>query len=385
MAISTSPRILSYNAWLHIQHWHQSLSIRSRFQRRGSCLRAKPLRNAFLPTASLVETLGETRWNLYGKHQRASARSMCFSQGFWKMQTGRIWWFFLHVLLKLWDVRDLKLKLVDVANSNINSLDRVNREEMFFFEEWQPSTTQLLDLHFDIFRYALCWTTHHFLMQLWLVLEGKLMETFQVSQPLVLPCLISPQMLLKRFPSKLPFDFICKNTSPIFYDMAVFWWFSLAHNLHQERRGKQPAASSHHWQLHPWPRFGEQNFNVSMQSVKLFHSGCAINVSWNCLEKDGGCTEWVKSGWTGKERLQVCWWKCCWIQLIWIQSILSSYQESISKSLSCFGRHWQIFHYERKCALWHYRVRNNDSLDNCSSWQSVSHFNPSPFDKIDFR
>ena len=48
--------------------------IRSRFQRCGSRLRAKPVRHEFLPTASLVKTLGEI------KMERLGEASACISQ-----------------------------------------------------------------------------------------------------------------------------------------------------------------------------------------------------------------------------------------------------------------------------------------------------------------
>lgn len=119
------------------------------------------------------------------------------------------------------------------------------------------------------------------------------------------------------------------------------WWFSPQFTP-RKKFGPLLLGICHHWQLHhpSMAEVWEQNFNVSMQSVKLFHSGCAINVSWNCLEKDGGCygagKEWMN--WKGETTR--CWW-CCWIQLI-----LNAYQESTTKSLSCFGRHWQMFQYE---------------------------------------
>ena len=84
----------------------------------------------------------------------------------------------------------MDVKLVDVAFEQKlvgPLLHFAKRCFGFLFEEWQPSTTQLLDLHFDIFRYASCWMIHHFLRQLWLVLEGKLMEIHN--------------NLLSRFPS----------------------------------------------------------------------------------------------------------------------------------------------------------------------------------------
>lgn len=120
----------------------------------------------------------------------------------------------------------------------------------------------------------------------------------------------------------------------MFHDMGVFWLVvrGLAHNLRHKIGSFIDSFTIHGWGL---------GNRTSMYQCSL----------WNCPTVDVLSTflEITRRWWTygvgkewmnWKEETTRCWW-CCWIQ-----SILNPYQESITKSLSCFGRHWQVFQYE---------------------------------------
>lgn len=174
--------------------------IRSRLQRCGSRLRAKPLRNAFVSTASLVETLGEIKMERLGEASACISKVDVFKRDSekCKLEGSDVFSFMFVFAETMW---------MTVTNSNINKLVGLWQKRRFFFLSRNGSHQRHSYSTCIFFWYAPCWIAHHFLMQLWLVLEGKLMETFQVSQPLVLPCLISPQMPFKTVSIEIPLWF----------------------------------------------------------------------------------------------------------------------------------------------------------------------------------
>lgn len=100
--------------------------IRSRLQRCGSRLRAKPLRNAFVSTASLVETLGEIKMERLGEASACISKVDVFKRDSekCKLEGSDVFSFMFVFAETMW---------MTVTNSNINKLVGLWQKRRFFF------------------------------------------------------------------------------------------------------------------------------------------------------------------------------------------------------------------------------------------------------------